>query len=151
VNAAQESKNMPKPQSIKEKNDTPHLAAAYPQALVADVKGAAEFYREKLGFRVVYLYGEPPFYALVARGGAWINSRPFDAPARYRREGEADVLTANIPVQGINMLCLELRARGVDFAQTLKEEPWGATDFIVRDPDGNLLCFASVVGHTASG
>jgi hypothetical protein len=33
VNAAQESKNMPKPQSIKEKNDTPHLVATYPQAL----------------------------------------------------------------------------------------------------------------------
>ncbi len=28
------------------------------------------------------------------------------------------------------------------FAQTLKEQPWGATDFLVRDPDGNLLCFA---------
>jgi catechol 2,3-dioxygenase-like lactoylglutathione lyase family enzyme len=142
---------MPKPQSIKEKNDTPHLVAAYPQALVADVTRAAEFYREKLGFRVVYLYGEPPFYALVARDGAWINLRHVDAPARSRSEPEADMLTANIPVQGIKMLHLEFRARGVDFAQTLKEQPWGATDFIVRDPDGNLLCFASVVDHSASG
>jgi catechol 2,3-dioxygenase-like lactoylglutathione lyase family enzyme len=115
------------------------------------VASAVAFYREKLGFRVIYLYGEPPFYALVARGGAWINLRHVHAPARYRPEDEADVLTANIPVQGIKTLYLELRARGVDFAQTLKEQPWGATDLIVRDPDGNLLCFASVLDHAVSG
>jgi catechol 2,3-dioxygenase-like lactoylglutathione lyase family enzyme len=141
---------MPKPQSIKA-NATPRLVAAYPQALVADVACAAEFYRDKLGFRVVYLFGEPPFYALVERDGARINLRRVDAPARYRPEGDPDVLTANIPVQGIKKLYLELGARGVDFAQTLKEQPWGASDFLVRDPDGNLLCFASVVDDAASG
>jgi len=31
----------------------------------------------------------------------------------------------------------------VDFAQTLRNEPWGARTFIVRDPDGNLILFAS--------
>lgn len=151
VNASRESKNMPKAQSSNANDDTPRLVAAYPQARVADVTCAAEFYREKLGFRVVYLYGEPPFYGLVARDGAWINLRHVDTPERSRREDEADVLMANIPVHGIKRLYLELRTRGVDFAQTLKEEPWGATDFIVRDPDGNLLCFASVVDHSASG
>jgi catechol 2,3-dioxygenase-like lactoylglutathione lyase family enzyme len=149
VNASRKSKDMPKPQSNKE-TDAPHLVAAYPQALVADVKCAAEFYREKLGFHLVYLFGEPPFYALVERGGARINLRHVDAPARYRPEGDPDVLTANIPVQGIKGLYVELRSRGVDFAQTLKEQPWGASDFLVRDPDGNLLCFASVVDHAAT-
>ncbi|HEY8041488.1 MAG TPA: VOC family protein [Polyangiaceae bacterium] len=135
---------MPRSQRIQEK-DGPRLVAAFPQALVSDVARAAEFYRNKLGFQVVYLHGEPPFYGLVERGGAGINLRHVDAPAHYRPEGDPDVLTANIPVHGIEALFLELRARGVDFAQTLKEEPWGASDFIVRDPDGNLLCFASVV------
>jgi hypothetical protein len=31
----------------------------------------------------------------------------------------------------------------VEFHQTLKQRPWGARNFIVRDPDGNLLLFAS--------
>jgi catechol 2,3-dioxygenase-like lactoylglutathione lyase family enzyme len=144
------AKDMPEPQSIDER-DAPHLVAAYPQALVADVTRAADFYRDKLGFRVVYLFGEPPFYALVERGGARINLRHVDVPARYRPEGDPEVLAANIPVQGIEALHRELHARGVDFAQTLKEQPWGARDFLVRDPDGNLLCFASVVDHAASG
>jgi catechol 2,3-dioxygenase-like lactoylglutathione lyase family enzyme len=134
-----------------EETDPPRLVAAYPQALVTDVTRAAEFYREKLGFRVVYTFGEPPFYALVERGGARINLRHVDAPARHRPEGDPDVLTANIPVQGIETLYRELGARGVDFAQPLEEKPWGARDFLVRDPDGNLLCFASAVDHAASG
>jgi catechol 2,3-dioxygenase-like lactoylglutathione lyase family enzyme len=123
--------------------DAPRLVSAYPQALVADVARAAAFYREKLGFTVVYLYGAPPFYGLIERDGARINLRHVDAPGRYRPDGDAEVLTANVPVDGVEALFRELQARGVAFAQTLEEKPWGATDFLVRDPDGNLLCFAS--------
>jgi hypothetical protein len=39
-------------------------------------------------------------------------------------------------------LFLEFQNAGVTFFQSLKREPWGARDFIVRDPDGNLLLFA---------
>ena len=37
---------------------------------------------------------------------------------------------------------MDYRSAGVDFQQTLKQEPWGARTFVVRDPDGNLLLFA---------
>ena len=33
-------------------------------------------------------------------------------------------------------------SKGVAFFQKLKREPWGARNFIIRDPDGNLLLFA---------
>jgi uncharacterized glyoxalase superfamily protein PhnB len=42
----------------------------------------------------------------------------------------------------IKQLFLEYQAAGVTFFQTLGREPWGARDFIVKDPDGNLLLFA---------
>lgn len=53
------------------------------------------------------------------------------------------LLSANIPVDGVKELFLEFKQNGVEIAQTLKEQPWGATDFLVRDLDGNLICFAS--------
>jgi uncharacterized glyoxalase superfamily protein PhnB len=43
----------------------------------------------------------------------------------------------------VKELFLEFKQNGVEIAQTLKEQPWGATDFLVRDLDGNLICFAS--------
>jgi hypothetical protein len=34
---------------------------AEPQLFVADIKRACEFFREKLGFSLVFSYGEPPY------------------------------------------------------------------------------------------
>jgi uncharacterized glyoxalase superfamily protein PhnB len=42
----------------------------------------------------------------------------------------------------IKQLFLEFQAPGVTFFQTLKREPWDATNFIIRDVDDNLILFA---------
>ena len=42
------------------------LLAAVPQFLVADVVKAAQFYRQKLGFKIGP-YGEPPLFVIVSR------------------------------------------------------------------------------------
>jgi catechol 2,3-dioxygenase-like lactoylglutathione lyase family enzyme len=100
----------------------------------------------KLGFQVVFTYGEPPFYAQVARGDARLNLRCVQGPI-YDRDfllREGDVLAATLTLADAKPLFLELRQMGVEFRQPLRTEPWGARTFIVRDPDGNLLCFA---GH----
>jgi uncharacterized glyoxalase superfamily protein PhnB len=46
----------------------------------------------------------------------------------------------------LRALFLQYQSAGVDFHQTLKQEPWGARTFIARDPDGNLLLFAGPAG-----
>ena len=56
-----------------------------------------------------------------------------------------ELLSASLTVasaEEIEQLFLEFQAAGATFFQALKREPWGASDFIVRDPDGNLLLFA---------
>ncbi len=67
---------MPKQKSIEE-NDSPHLVAAYPQALVADVTRAADFYREKLGFASCPGLGSRqfmPWSSVAARGSTSVTS-----------------------------------------------------------------------------
>ncbi len=120
----------------------PRLATAYPQLHVTDIARAVAFYVERLGFKSVYVYGAPPFYALVERDGAGLNLRHVDAPlidpAFCERES---LISASIPVHGVAALYAELQARGAPFVQALTHQPWGTTDFIIRDPDGNLICF----------
>lgn len=41
--------------------ETKTLCAAYPMLFVADVAKSVKFYKTKLGFKVDYVYGEPPF------------------------------------------------------------------------------------------
>jgi uncharacterized glyoxalase superfamily protein PhnB len=37
----------------------------------------------------------------------------------------------------------EFKERDVEFAQTPTKQPWGGTDFHVRDPDGNVISFVT--------
>ena len=122
----------------------PRLACAYPQLHVLDVDRAAKFYVDRLGFTLIYLYGTPAFYGLVERDGAGFNFRHVDAPTMDAalRDRES-LISANIPVYGIDALFDELTARDVPMAQALTVQPWGGKDFIVRDPDGNLICFGA--------
>jgi catechol 2,3-dioxygenase-like lactoylglutathione lyase family enzyme len=122
------------------------IAAAEPQLFVADINASCDFFTRKLGFVMAFSYGEPPFYAQVKRDGALINLRcvehpVIDAALRDREQLLSAALTV-ATAQEIKALFLEFQAAGVTFFQTLKREPWGARNFIVRDPDGNLLLFA---------
>ena len=127
-------------------NDTPVLNTAEPELFVADFQAACAFFTEKLGFEIVFTYGEPPFYGQVRRNQALLNLRlirraVFVDDIREREE----LLSASITVGSaaeIRALFAEFQAAGVDFFRPLKQEPWGARTFIVRDPDGNLLLFA---------
>jgi uncharacterized glyoxalase superfamily protein PhnB len=122
------------------------IAGAEPQLFVADIRASCEFFIGKLGFVTAFTYGEPPFYAQVRRDVARINLRcvaqpVMDADVRDREQLLSASLTVATPEQ-VKALFLEYQAAGVTLFQTLKREPWGARDFIVKDPDGNLLLFA---------
>src|SRR5271163_1566484 len=51
------------------------IVSAEPQLLVIDVERSCDFFREQLGFTLVFSYGKPPYYAQVGRGGARLNLR----------------------------------------------------------------------------
>jgi catechol 2,3-dioxygenase-like lactoylglutathione lyase family enzyme len=122
------------------------IAAAEPQLFVADIASSCDFFNRRLGFRVVFTYGEPPFYAQVMRDGARLNLRCVEKPVidpglRDREQWLSASLTV-ATAEEIKLLFLEYQTAGVTFFQTLKREPWGARNFTVKDPDGNLLLFA---------
>lgn len=119
------------------------LIAAEPQLFVRDVVLSTEFYRRKLGFSVAFIYGEPPFYAQVFRDGARLNLRQVDEPVLDPVHRDAEqLLSASITLEDARPLFLEYQESEVEFAESLRSQPWGARTFIVRDPDGNLLLFA---------
>ena len=119
---------------------------AEPQLFVADIQASCDFFTGKLGFAVGFTYGEPPFYAQVKRDAARLNLRCVERPVidpalRDREELLAATLTVATAAE-INALFLAFQTAGVAFFQTLKRQPWGAKNFIVKDLDGNLLLFA---------
>jgi len=122
------------------------LVAVEPQLFVADIKASCDYFVSKLGFSIEFTYGEPPYYAQVKRDAARLNFRCVDNPVidPGLRDRES-LLSASITVDtadAIKQLFLEYQNAGAIIHQTLRKEPWGARNFIVKDPDGNLLLFA---------
>ena len=124
----------------------PILNSIEAQLFVANIKSSCDFYTNKLGFAVEFIYGDPPFYGQVIRDNARLALRLVLEPVFIgdvrKRE---NLLSASISVATANeikQLFLSYQAAGVSFHQALKKEPWGARTFIVSDPDENLILFA---------
>lgn len=132
----------PKSQTLS----APVLSSISAQLFVADINASCDFFTQKLGFAVDFVYGDPPFYGQVVRDNARLALRLVCEPVFVgdvrRRE---HLLSASVSVdtaEEIKRLFLDFQAAGVAFHQVLKKEPWGARNFIVLDPDGNLILFA---------
>ncbi|HEY2861859.1 MAG TPA: VOC family protein [Terracidiphilus sp.] len=124
----------------------PILTSVAAHLYVRDLKASADFFTNQLGFEIDFIYGEPPFYGQVSRDNVLLALRHMDESffGQDIREREG-LLSASITLASadeIKQLFLTWQAGGVTFAQTLRNEPWQAKTFIVRDSDGNLILFA---------
>ena len=120
------------------------LGAAIPNLFVKDFAAALAYYTGPLGFRPLFLYGEPAFYAHLQRDAAILALRHVTRPAIDHSAGE-DLLSAFIEVSDVDALHGSLQAAGATVWQPPRDEPWAMRSLIVSDPDANLICFASAL------
>ena len=130
------------PTPARQVSSTPRLTRAVPVIFVANVRASAGFFRDTLGFSIDFLHGHPPFYGAVSRDGACVHLKfvhePVFAIGTHDRDG---FIMASIEVENVKALYATYLAAGVTFEQKLKKQAWGGRDFIVRDLDGNAICF----------
>lgn len=129
--------------SVQKAASAPKLTRAIPVVFVSNVANAAAFYRDQLGFTIDFLHGQPAFYGSVSRDEAVIHLRFVHEPELLTlpRQKE-ELLSAFVSVANVKALFAEFDGRAVPFVHRLRKEPWGQSAFIVRDPDGNWICFA---------
>ncbi len=132
----------------------PILTSIAAHLYVRNLKASTDFFTTKLGFTIDFVYGDPPFYGQVSRDNARLALRSMDESffaqnidpdtSQDIRQRES-LLSASITLAGadeIRQLFLTYQAAEVPIVQPLRDEPWGAKTFIVKDPDGNLILFA---------
>jgi len=124
---------------------TSRLTRAVPVIFVASVEASAEFFRDRLGFSIDFLHGEPPFYGSISRDGACVHLKFVHEPVLVIGSHDRDgLIMAFIEVENVKALYAEYVAAGVTFQQKLKKQAWGGRDFIVRDLDGNGISFVEL-------
>jgi catechol 2,3-dioxygenase-like lactoylglutathione lyase family enzyme len=133
-------------ESPKPRTSSTDLAvkAAIPMIYVSSVPNAATFFRDKLGFSIEFLHGNPAFYGCVSRNGVPLHLRFVHEPviSQEVREKES-LLSVFIAVENVKALFDEYKANDVPFVWTLRKEPWGGPTFAVRDLDGNWIGFSA--------
>lgn len=120
-----------------------------PYFIVDDVVASANYYRDTLGFHYRMLWGEPPCFTIVRRGGASIMLKQAEAVGLIRPNAKADPESwdAYLWIENADALYAELSAKGAKIARPICDQEYGCRDFDVEDCNGYRLCF----GHDISG
>ena len=120
------------------------LKSITPILFVRDVPASAAYFRDKLGFAIDFLYGQPPFYGAVSRDGVCIHFRCVREPNFAELAArEHSLILASIEVDDIHAIFAELQGRGAEIVQPPTKQSWGGTDLYARDPDGNVISFVT--------
>ena len=115
-----------------------------PVLFVHDVKETAVFYRDKLGFQIDFLFGEPPDHAGLSRGdwtggGAALQLSRVDQAQRITPSGYLYIFVSS----DIEALFAAYQAQNVTIRQALEAYPWGMREFTIEDNNGHLLRFGT--------
>ncbi len=126
------------------------MVQAQPALPVRDMARSIEFYRDKIGLSFVL---EDQGFAIFRRDAVelhlWLAS---DESWRARKGTQpvssgaesfiAGTASCRILVEGLVDLYRALQPLGVIHGNApMTDQPWGARDFAVQDPDGNLVTF----------
>src|SRR6266480_4925942 len=112
------------------------LCGAATVFVVRDVVRSVEYFRDVLGFRTEFTYGEPTFYAGVERDDVVIHLQAASETKRQPGHGAVNVFATDV-----DALYRELKSRGARTLNEPKDYPYGMRDFDIHDLDGNQLCF----------
>ena len=109
---------------------------------VSDQDRSLEFFTKKLGFKVAtdQAMGPGQRWIELKIGGADTKLVLYTMPGDEHRIGKA--MPLSFQCDNVQRTADELKAKGVEFAQDVKEEPWG-TFAIIKDPDGNQFVIGS--------
>src|SRR5437762_2666351 len=97
---------------------------------VADILASVRFYVDVLGFKQLWLWGEPPGFGCVAIGRTeiYLCLQPQLAP---RVEGHMHCFFDD---EDIDALHEKHRAAGAPIVLPIENKPWGIREYTVRDP-----------------
>ena len=103
---------------------------------VADVVATVGYYREVLGFREGWTWGEPPDFGGVRWGKISVMFSLASEP-HVKIGGQWH----SFFVEGIDALHDVHRRNGATICSTLEAKPWGLREYTVRDLNGHYLRF----------
>ena len=117
------------------------MELAIPHLRILDYDGAVAFYVDALGFEIDFEWrNEPglPVYMGIRRGTLYAHLSEYEASGPPG-QGRGMVLS----VDDAERWYKALKQKGVPIEREIQTQPWGARDFILRDPFDNTIVVMS--------
>jgi uncharacterized glyoxalase superfamily protein PhnB len=118
--------------------ETLRLRDVTPALTVNDLQASVAWYRDVLGFTVAEEYqndGKVMGVRLIAGSATFLLGQDDFAKGRDRQKGAGLRLYCETG-QDVDQLAAAIKERGGKLSQEPADQPWGARDFAVVDPDG---------------
>lgn len=116
--------------------DSPMMVGAATVFVVGDIAKSMKHYRDALGFKVTFEYGNPTFYACLCRDEVALHLLAARETKRLAGNGAICVF-----VKDVDSVHAELATRGAKVIKPPQNYDYGMRDFDVVDLDGNQLTF----------
>ncbi len=140
---------MTEQQSSTSVQDQTKLSAVMPSITANDLGASIAWYRDVIGFAVAdEIEHEGVRVAAVMRAGGvqFLLGQDDFAKGRDRKKGVGFRLYC-VSEQDIDELAAGIKARGGTLDQEPTDQPWGARDLAVSDPDGFKITISSGTGE----
>ena len=135
--------------SVKDNASTMKLSAVMPSITANDLGASIAWYRDMMGFvvaREIEHEGQRVGAVMSAGGVQFLLGQDDFAKGKDRQKGIGFRLYC-VSEQDIDELAAGIKARGGTLEQEPTDQPWGARDFAVADPDGFKISISSGTGE----
>jgi catechol 2,3-dioxygenase-like lactoylglutathione lyase family enzyme len=129
-------------------DDAFELAPVAPEFFVPDVDAAVAFYTDVLGYKLLRKEGSPATFAIGHIDGAtvmFMHERWYAGPPSELEQRGTGV-DIRIMVPDVDAVYARIRAAECTVLNEIGDRVYGLRDFIMRDPHGFRLRFASPLG-----
>lgn len=121
-------------------SESPQVSHAATILGVPDLEKGLAFYRDILGFKVAFLWGDPVDYAVLNREDKVSIHLSLNPP----REAPPHTILY-IFVHDVDRMYAELRESGLNLPYQPETQPYGMREFDVQDPFGYRISFGTFV------
>ena len=111
-----------------------------PQLLVRNVAETVEFYKQKLGFELIGLVGNPPVYGMIKKDDFQIHfAHSPTGNIRTNRSSCAGCCDFILWIPEIDQFYTELKQREVKIVEEITRRTYGSREFVFQDLDGHHI------------
>lgn len=114
---------------------------------VPDVNETVAFYRDKLGFHVDFVEGDPPVHARVCADSTYASPTVhirFEPLPEGASVNPSVYLWLHVGTDLDDLFAL-YRGRGVEVVEEPSDRPWGLRQFTIRDCNGYIATFCAEI------